>query len=334
MTSEHARTEAARLLESFDPTVLEALATDTRAELERLGFTLHEAAPSEEGASCSVAGSFHPGPPPVITVASDRSQARRRFTALHELGHSLIKDDTEIHDLLFEQPDLGERLTEEICDAIAAEILLPMTLVESHIGDRGPTARAVRDLFRGSSASREAACVRACQLIRGEGHVMLAEGGVARFCATKGTPYRVRRGVDQGTDHITSVAGRRGSARSMAPVVYASGGSSNLYHADAFADDDGYVFAVFVADRPPWESGFTVPVADRTDPVEVECPHCEVQFTTMTAPCTTCRDYVHVNGCGRCSCSTTRERLCTTCFTRKASHLFPTADSEICVDCG
>lgn len=333
MCPEREQTEAARLLERLDADVRHALAVDTRAALERLGFTVRDAEPSSEGADCSVAGSFQKGPPPVITVAADRSHGRRRFTALHEFGHSLIEEDEEIHDLLFEQADRGVRLTEAICDAIAAEILLPLELVSDYISERGPTARGVRDLFRASPASREAVCVRAAQLIRGEGHVMLADNGVARFCASRGSPYRVRRGSPQGADHITVAAQLRGTARGMASVVYGSGATSDRYHVDAFADDDDYVFAVFVADRPAWETEFTTTGVDRTDPVEVECPHCDEQFTTLAAPCQRCGDRVHTE-CGRCSCPQVRERRCAVCWTSKAVHLFPSPTSEVCVDCG
>lgn len=334
MASERARVQAVRLLAQFEAASLDAFATDTRAELERRGFVVRDAAPSGWGAGCSVAGSFQAGPPPVITVAADRSQGRRRFTALHEFGHSLIEADDEIHDLLFQEPDQGERLVEDVCDAIAAELLLPEALVDDYLDPRGPTGRAVLNLFRGSNASREATCVRAAQRIRGEGHVMLARDGVAVFTSSRSTPFRVRRESVQGDDHITSAAGSRGQASGSSSVVYHSGAPSDRYHADAVADEDGYVFAVFVADRPAWEQDFTLIVSSDTDPVEVECPTCEEQFTTLASPCGRCGDYVHERGCGRCSCAASAERLCGTCFNRKAAHLFSSATADNCIDCG
>lgn len=334
MASERARLAAVRLLEGIDPTAQHEFAFETRAELERRGFVVRDAPPSSDGAGCSVAGSYQAGPPPVITVASDRSPGRRHFTALHEFGHSLVQSDGATQDLLFGEPDRGVRLEEEICDAIAAELLLPSALVADYIDDRGPTARSVLNLFHGSEASREACCVRAAQLLVGEGHVMLARDGVAIFTASAGTPFRVRRETEQGAGHITATAARHGGARGIDSVVYGSGGVSDRYQCDALADDDGHVFAVFVADRPAWESGLNlIGGDDRSDPVEVECPRCEVQFTTLAAPCSRCGDYTHTGGCGRCSCVAGTERLCPGCFIRQPAHLFASPDAEQCTEC-
>ena len=293
MASERARRQAIRLVSSISHDEKSHFHTDPVAALTRSGFAVREVAPSTASGGCSVAGSYSEGPPPTITVVADASMGRRRFTALHEYGHALVMQDDETQDLLFAEPDHGQRMEEEICDAVAAELLLPGALVEAHISHLGPTARSVAELFHGAKASREAVCVRAAQQIRGVGHVMLAVDGVARFTSSRG---------DQ-------------------------------FHADAVADDDGYVFAVFVEERPAWERNFAPPMVDRTIPNEVECSHCDVQFTAFGAPCRHCGDYRHASGCDRCSCRAGKERRCGICFTLKASHLFPSSQATDCVDC-
>ncbi|MBK6501135.1 MAG: ImmA/IrrE family metallo-endopeptidase [Candidatus Microthrix sp.] len=333
MASERARRQAIRLVSSISHDEKSHFHTDPVAALTRSGFAVREVAPSTASGGCSVAGSYSEGPPPTITVVADASMGRRRFTALHEYGHALVMQDDETQDLLFAEPDHGQRMEEEICDAVAAELLLPGALVEAHISHLGPTARSVAELFHGAKASREAVCVRAAQQIRGVGHVMLAVDGVARFTSSRGTHFRVSRDTKQGVDHITERASVGGSARGLAEVIYASGATSDQFHADAVADDDGYVFAVFVEERPAWERNFAPPMVDRTIPNEVECSHCDVQFTAFGAPCRHCGDYRHASGCDRCSCRAGKERRCGICFTLKASHLFPSSQATDCVDC-
>lgn len=333
MAIERAQRQAVRLVSSISDDEKSHFAADPVATLMDLGFSIREVPPSGIGSGCSVAGSYSEGPPPVITVVTDLSRGRRRFSALHEYGHALVKDDDETLDLLFAEVDHGNRLEEEICDAVAAELLLPRALVAAHISDMGPTARSVIELFHGSQASREAVCVRAAQRIHGVGHVMLARDGVARFTSSRGMPFGISRDTNQGADHITMRAGTSGRARGLSEVTYASGATSDQFHADAVADGDGYVFAVFVEERPAWERNFAPPIVDRTIPNEVECSHCDVQFTAFGAPCKHCGDYRHAGGCDRCSCRAGKERQCGICFTLKVSHLFPSSQATDCVDC-
>lgn len=318
-----ASVHTARILASLDAADRDSLAADPLRALEALGFTVLLLAEPEITGDCSVAGSFDVGPQPVIKVVQATSIGRRHFTALHEFGHVCVKLDTVIHDVFFDQLDRGVRLEEDLCDAIAGQLLIPYERVANFIGPAGPTARAVVDLIEASpNSSREACCVRAAERIAGQGHVMLVREGVAQFTASRGTLYRVRRGTPQGGDHITAKAARRGRAREEASVIYASGQPSDLFNADAVLADDGYVVAVFVAGRAPWMSGLVLP---RTDPwaaaeSEAYCTHCEEDFTTLAKPCPKCNDFVHPApaGCGRCSCEpTVRNAVCDECFLRR-----------------
>lgn len=72
-----------------------------------------------------------------------------------------VELDTVIHDVFFDQLDGGVRLEEDVCDAIAGQLLIPDERVANFIGPAGPTARAVVDLIEASpNSSREACCVR------------------------------------------------------------------------------------------------------------------------------------------------------------------------------
>lgn len=342
MASDRATTLARGLVSGLDHRTRDLFSGEVFAALEALGYRILLCPEPEITGDCSVAGSFDAGPPPTINVVQVASIGRRYFTALHEFGHRLVEDDTAIHDLLFDEPDGGLRLTEDVCDAVAAELLLPDEYVDRFIGPTGPTARGVLDLMTHSAASREACCVRAAQRLPGPGHVMVARRGVALFTASRGTRYRVARNSPQGDDHITTVAaGRTGPVRDEASVRYASGAVSDRFFAEAAVGPEGFVVAVFVDGRAPWLDGPTLYSDDRRNEVEACCPRCEEDFTTTTAPCPTCRDYRHLwrpdgtDGCGRCSCepNATEKRTCPECFVHRPPTDFSTPDSEQCDYC-
>ena len=217
--SSWARDHARRLIDQLAETTRVALADAPLVALEDLGYVVQLRPESGIVGGCTVSGSYQPGPPPTITIVESRSQGRLYFTGLHELGHRLVAADDPLQDAFAEQPDKDKKLEEDVCDAVAGELLLPDEIVDRYIGARGPTANAAISLFHDQKASREACCVRAAQRIAGPGHVMLLKDGIARFTATANTLYRVRRGTPQldGDDTAAWATGGRGEGR----VTYA-----------------------------------------------------------------------------------------------------------------
>jgi Zn-dependent peptidase ImmA (M78 family) len=329
-----AKAQARHLVAALDPDVVGLLATKPAETVEhRLGIRVVFRPEAAVRSGCSVAGSYEEGPPPRITVAMSASPGRRNFTILHELGHDRARNDPEVVDLLTAEPDGGGRLEEQIADAVAAELLLPDSLVDEVIGARGPTAAEVADLFDRSQASREACCVRAAQRIVGAGYVMLAEGDTARFTATANTPYRVARGTSQGDDHLVARAARLGAARGEARIRFRSGAWSDPMHTDATARD-GCVFAVFVAGRAAWQPLSIL--SERPGPIEYQgfCGFCHDDFSTWERPCSDCGDPRCPN-CGRCSCAAAvprGSRQCSKCQLVRPRHLFH-GESTVCDDC-
>jgi Zn-dependent peptidase ImmA (M78 family) len=350
--SRRARDHARRLVAAFGDADRQHLSDAPLPALEALGFNVRIRAESEITGPCTVAGSYQQGPPPTITVVHSRSQGRQNFTGLHELGHQLVAQDDDLQDLFAMEPAADRKFEEDVCDAIAAEFLLPDETVDRYIDELGPTARAVVELFHDRRASREACCVRAAQRIPGAGHVMLARDGVARFTAAANTQFRVRRQTPQPDDHPIVRAADRGSCRGEAPVRYSSGALSDRYFVDAVADDD-YVFAVFLDSKPPWVQGLTVMSSATqdewgnlsvTETVEASCPHCDVDFEALGAPCPTCRAYFHRGrgGCGECSCGTAasatarppvKDAQCDSCFVRRPMGDFSTGTGtcDVCL---
>jgi hypothetical protein len=91
-----------------------------------------------------------------IVYAAGMPRGRRRFTIAHELGHAF-----------FEQtgpgfPRSGGEL-EDICDLIAAELLMPRWLIPQVLGSP-PGLEGLLDVISAFDVSRQAAAYRCCEL--------------------------------------------------------------------------------------------------------------------------------------------------------------------------
>lgn len=328
--------EARRLLEQISPADRRKLAEDpagTVRELFAVEVTLRPAL--LRGSNCTVDGTYDPGPPARIRAASDVAAARTCFTILHELGHHLIELDTFLNELSITDAD---RRDEEICDEIAARLLMPDEIRDELLPPRRFTARNVAKLFETTRASRQACCVTAASRLRAPGCVILGNAdGVATYIAHHPTTqWRIARNTPQGEESLIAKAARWSTkhARDITRVRFASGAISGPMHGDAFAADDGWVYAVIVEDtHSPWEQNprrvITNPWADVE---EIECGNCGEVSRSRRAPCRRCGDR-YCRRCGRCSCPFVAEiRSCPECFLQKSINQF-VDDSEVCVDC-
>lgn len=285
-------------------------------------------------AECGIDGIYYHRPQPRICYAPSPSPGRRGFTVLHEFGHHLQADDEVLVDEQMLMPARESQAVEEdLCDTIAAELLLPRERVDAVIPDEGPTADSVRELFARSEASREACCVRAAQRLHGPGYIVLADpDGIVRFAAPAGTPYRIRRDTGQGHGHLLARAGKAGTASGQAWLTHATGTRTPLMHAQAIGDGE-YVYGVFTRGPPPW-GGLNVLPEEAPRAEYVTCPHCDHEFPAYGRPCRSCGDY-ECRQCGKCGCNWTpaAERLCSRCFLRKPPAEFPEAGANVCLDC-
>ena len=240
---------------------IEELGRDPIATLEAWhGIQLVIAEERDIPGGCSVSGSYDYDGPRIV-VRGALSRGRRFFTAIHEFGHHFQQRDEESVKLLEAEKDVGRALEDDICDAFAAEVLLPDAHVDEFIDAKGPTADSVLDLMRESKASREACCVRAVQRLCGRGYVMLCDlEGTAIFTATT-TGYPVRRNTPQAGNAVIAAAVRWRSGRELSRVRFPSGNLSPKFFADS-ASDGEYLIAVFVEHMPPWEKGPHFPIPE------------------------------------------------------------------------
>lgn len=330
-----ARAQAQAMLDALHrdhPGAAKRLAEGALKELRQWpGLEIKDVA--DEGAGgCSVAGAYFRGSPAKIAVARSASLARRDFTALHELGHHLQQTLDELMDVLLEQEDHGRALEDAACDAFAAAILLPDTLVDQHIADTGPTADAVVALWRAGSASRMAACVKAAEHLPAPGHVLLLDSdGHLAFAASHGLPP-LRRGSNQGQVPVvrTALSGA-GRAQGRGRLAYRDGILGDELYLQT-ADMDGYTLAVAVTDLAPWKSFAPSAREAGPEPSEYTCAHCGEDFPSFQRACARCGS-APCPDCGRCGCAPhVPERLCTVCFLHHPPAMFD-GDSSRCRDC-
>lgn len=328
--------EALRLLEQVDPADLAELADDPALAVEvLLGVKVTVRPPDPRGAGCPVDGTYRSQPSPHIRVANDVLLTRQRFTILHELGHHFIEHDDRLNDL---EVDDAARRDEDICNEIAAAVLLPAEVVSEILPRETFEARDVVALFAATRASRMAACVAAARRLRSHGCVILGTpDGTAVFTAhNPSTPWRIARGTPQGADSLLVKAARRSTrhARDVTRVRFASGNSSGAVHGDAFVADDDWGYEVIVADtHSPWQRGFRVGLTDTGPEFEdIECGRCDEVRRVWTAPCRTCGDR-RCPGCGYCSCPVGPARVvCRSCTELRPPNQF-TNGSDVCIDC-
>jgi len=316
------------LFEGLQPDLLFRLAADPVGTIESTFDLIVEVRDEIVDSPSTVAGHYFPDQRRIV-VARALSRARTRFTALHELGHHLIK----LHEALaleLRGPPRQQALEEAVCDSFAGRILIPDELVEKVIPGTGPTASDVVELWRAAgTASRAASAVRAAEKLGAPGHVMVAtRDSVVQFTATRGIDYVVAPGSLQ-HDGVVRRAGRIGHAQGDDHVTYRSGTASEEFHVDAVLSDD-YVFAVFTKGPASWVR-LHVLEEDRSGPEEAVCPDCDHAFEFWSKH-VACKEPV-CPACGRCGCHRRRiaqDNVCSKCFKIVAVHLLV---SGVCDEC-
>ncbi|GIH16054.1 ImmA/IrrE family metallo-endopeptidase [Rugosimonospora africana] len=133
----------------------------------------------------------------IVCYAPSRGSRRQNFTLLHELGHILVNEDDAALDWLSDRPD-PDRDQERLCDAIAAEILLPEPTINQVLAGAAPTVDHLRQLHASSQASEEVCAIAlAARLpVRGAFVLIRRRTATVAFAASSGwPPLRIPRGL-------------------------------------------------------------------------------------------------------------------------------------------
>jgi len=335
-----ASAQAERMLEVLErdwPGSRVALQDDALAELGRWREIQVRTVPdSQADRRCSVAGGYvHTTTPPTLTVTTSLSLRRQGFTALHELGHHLQKNDIDLAVAVRAQRADITDFEDAACDAFAARVLLPDSLLPDSVSRRSPTAADVVALFDRSRASRAACCVRIAERLAGHGVISLLDpAGEVLFAVGRGDIFPPARGGDQSRTPLVSQALKAfaDTRHDSTHVLYRNGSTSAALYGDA-AWCDGYLVMVAVTDRPGWRA-FAPPRPDTGKVIpryQEWCELCEEEFPAADR-CGRCRR----PRCpvGHCGCTVTSERTCVKCFMKKHPSQFADSTADICTECG
>src|SRR5216683_6826991 len=108
-----------------------------------------------------------------------------------------------------DQPDPG-RAVEEVCDRVAARLLLPPELMQDVMGDGQPTAADIMTLYSRSRASRQVCAIAVSERLGCRGFVCILDSdtGVVQFSSRVGDtqPYAWRGNVVAATHLMRSAA--------------------------------------------------------------------------------------------------------------------------------
>lgn len=320
-------------LERQEPGLADELRLDPLAVLQaRDDIRVEFVEETGAGDGCSVAGHYREDPaPPALVVTRSLSYRRQQYTSLHELGHHVQRQDVRLLRALG-RPPLGQQIEESACDHFAARILIPDDWANQHMGDRGPSAQSVVDLFRLSQASRAACCVRAAERMTSPGAIfLLDEDGKVNFTVGHNMPPPAR-GSDQSLTPLVKVALESGWGQWTTHLLYSTGGRSDDLYGDV-APIDGMFVAVVVTDRAPWKSFAPArPATGRAGTPRLwDCLYCGESFETYDADrCDTCRQPRCPEG--HCSCTGRKEKHCPKCNLWLHPVQFR-EDSRVCKNC-
>jgi hypothetical protein len=248
---------------------------------------------------------------------------RENFTLIHELGHHLVDSDIQCLAWIADQPD-PPRVLEQVCDQIAADLLIPADVLVEVLAGAAPNANAVHRLYEHTEASRSACAIAIARKLPCDGFVLLVEEGISSvFFATRARDTRPYGWRGDTIPRGHPLRQTPPPPRTLAWWPHPSGIDRREYFMST-ATDGGWTVAVFAENNLFEVPGFHIPeqvAEDRGYDGEVTCP-CGYSGRTRWWPCAECGQ-PQCPKCGECDCER-RDRLrvaCTSCFVKVQAHL-------------
>lgn len=257
---------------------------------------------------------------------------RENFTLMHELGHHLVENNGECLSWIADQPD-PSRVLEQVCDQIAADLLIATTDIDGALTGGPPDATAVIHLFENTEASRSACAIAIARKLPCDGFVVLLEEGTTDvFFAARARDTRpyAWRGDTIPTGHPLRQQPPPTRARAWWPRP--NGVERREYYLSTVTDG-GWTVAVFAEDDLFDVTALHLPqpvVEDKGYDGSVTCP-CGYSGPTRWWPCSECGQS-QCPSCGECACAhRARQRVqCQQCFASVMPHLLEGGLCDAC----
>lgn len=164
--------DLSNIRESLDPYLTKV---NARVREEKLGS-------GESGTVAEIKGKL------VITVNSNETLERRRFTICHELGHKVLGLDSS-HQHVPPWGHVKRDMTEVLCDVFAAELLMPHDQFSAACRNREPSLATMLSLMEAFKTSFPATGARFARLTNTPCAFVNMQAGLVRYAAMS-TPLR------------------------------------------------------------------------------------------------------------------------------------------------
>lgn len=268
-----------------------------------------------DGASVTEAG--------IILYRATESR-RENFTLAHELAHHLLAEDDDCPSWLADQAKPRE-LEEQICDLVAARLLVPKELMTAALAGGPPSAATVATLYKTTAASRSACAIAVAAHIPCDGFVLLTEPGSGQVfvgARTRDTRPYAWKGDAIPPAHPLNRAQPPATAKTWWADWH---GERRDFYMSA-SDVDGYVCALF-AENDLWNVEalhvYRPFEPDRGYNGRISCP-CGYNGTTRMFPCKEC-GVPECPKCRECECQRRDRRearaTCGGCLASVRAHL-------------
>lgn len=277
-----------------------------------------------DGASVTEAG---------IILYRATASRRENFTLAHELAHHVLAEDDDCPSWLADQ-DRSRALEEQICDLVAARLLVSEDRIVAALAGGPPSPDTVAALYDTTAASRSACAIAVAGRIPCDGFVLLTEPGSGEVFVAART--RDTRPYAWKGDAIPSAHPlRRPDPPAKTRTWWPDRGGERREFYMAAGLVKGYVCGVF-AENDLWN----VETLHTYKPVEpdrgydgfIECP-CGYKGKTRMFPCDVC-GVSECPECSECECQRRAKReargTCKICFKSVRSHLLV---NGVCDEC-
>lgn len=305
-----------RVLDELDDGLRDDLADSVTTAIElHFGLTVTPAESfGERGAGgwCDGASIIDSG----VILYRPTASRRQNFTLMHELGHHLIDNNVDCLTWLADQPD-PPRILEQLCDQIAADLLITADVVEHVLGQRAADAGAVLELYDRTEASRSACAIAMARRLPCDGFVLLVEeGSTSVFFAARARDTRPYGWREDTIPAAHPLRQEPPPARALSWWPYPTGSERREYFMST-ATARGWTIAVFAENNLFGVPGFHIPQQvdeDRGNDADIICP-CGYRGKTRMWPCQRC-GVPECPQCGECDCVRRDRKLvqCTSCF--------------------
>jgi hypothetical protein len=327
------QTHARRIVAAISDIQRTAVTARPLDGIERLGYTAvpEPALTSKRGAGGMCDGlSFAENG--TVMFAPTPGSKRENFTLLHEIAHILVERDQHAMIWLADRPDPSVEL-ERLCEEIAADLLIPESLVDDVVGSGPITGEDLKALVARSAASGPA-CAIALSNRLSSGAVVIIDRAIGRVVhsALRGDNLIIYpwKSTDVPDNHplLALQAGDMATRKTFWSDAW---NRRQEYYVSAIATEKR-VYAVFsTSDLWGVEAfhGGSRPTPKSNAPrLAISC-HCGYVGMAFGWPCGTCKRQ-YCPKCDECDCQR-RDRAhgtCTKCLLQA-----PDLENGVCSEC-